>query len=147
MKVEAAIVPCKAAIIDHSAGLTFEVIHHVFVCNIEHGAGRKNGSPVRHQFSIAAVITPQLREVVAEMKTAGEEFGITGHAGIHGVAHGMDNSGVWQNQAYQADIEEVRGQLVDNPHLAFCKHRETRQVILPNAPESRAVKIRDTVRI
>jgi hypothetical protein len=48
MKVEAAVVPRKTAIVEQSPGLPFKVFDYVLVANVEHGAGRQNRSPVGH---------------------------------------------------------------------------------------------------
>jgi hypothetical protein len=56
MEADAAIVPGQAAIIEQPPGLTFEIVNHVLVRDVEYSAWRKNGLPVRHQFSVAAVI-------------------------------------------------------------------------------------------
>ena len=67
VKAQAAIVPGQAAIIDQPPGLLFQVVDHVLVRDVEHGAGRQNRSPVVHQLVVPAVIAAQLGQVVAEL--------------------------------------------------------------------------------
>ena len=67
MEAEAAVVPGQTAIIDQPPGLTFEVVDHLLVRDVEHTSRRKNGSPVSHHFRIPAVVTPQLRQIIAEL--------------------------------------------------------------------------------
>ena len=74
VKTQAAIVPGQAAIIDQPPGLLFEVVDHVLVRNVEHGAGRQHRSPVCHQLVIPAVIAAQFGQVIAERLTVCKEF-------------------------------------------------------------------------
>ena len=56
------------------------------------------------------------------------------------MAHAVDDPGVWQNQAYQANMEKVRRQLIDDPDLAVCRNRQARQIGLANSSPAIAIK-------
>ena len=72
MEAEAAIVPGQTAIINQPASLTFQVVDHILIYNLKHRAGRKNGTPMSHQFDVSAIVAAQLRQIVAEIQTVRE---------------------------------------------------------------------------
>src|ERR1700722_3407301 len=72
VEADAAIVPGHAAIVDHPAGLTFQILDNVLISDIEHCAGWQNRAPMIHQFDVSAIVAAQLRQIVTEIKTSRE---------------------------------------------------------------------------
>jgi hypothetical protein len=58
----------------------------------------------------------------------------------------MDDPGVWQDQAYQADPEEVVQILVDDPDFIIRKCWEAAKVGVAYAPQSNAIQSGNTLR-
>ena len=58
----------------------------------------------------------------------------------------MNDPGVWQNQAYQTDTEEVAWQLVDDPGFTLRKSRQSGKIGLANSPQGRVIKSRNALR-
>src|ERR1700681_119613 len=59
----------------------------------------------------------------------------------------MDYFGVRQNEAYQADMEEVAWQLVNDPGFTRRRNRQPGKIRLAHSPQRSAIETRNTLRI
>ena len=74
---------------------------------------------MRHQREIVAAVTPELGHVVGEAEAwQFEILGVAGQTGIDRIAARVDDARLGQDEADEADIDEVCRQFVDPAALA-----------------------------
>ena len=53
---KATLVPFEPAVRDDAAGLSFQIVHHVLVLDLEHDAGGQHLRPVRSQLFVGTIV-------------------------------------------------------------------------------------------
>ena len=84
----------------------------LLVAQMQHFAGQ-HLVPVVHEAQIAAIVAPQILQVVAEGLAFGEMLLVGAEAGVHRVAAHIDDDRPRQNGVDQAHVAEIVRHLVD----------------------------------
>ena len=114
IKFQTGVVPRQTDMIQHAPGLSFDIVNHVFISDIDYGFRGQHVMPVLHHLYVMYVIISHRLKVVGEIHDFPELSGIAGKTGIHGVAHNVDGSGIGKHEVYETQTQEVCGHLVGN---------------------------------
>ena len=120
MEVEAPCVPWQPATGDDAARRACQIRNQLLVAHVDDTPRRQHPAPMLHQGSVVPVIAAKLGEIVGVGLLAGEMHREARHAGVDGIAHGMNDGRVRQRQMDQAGEDEISRHFIGN---ARCVRR------------------------
>src|ERR1700732_2612249 len=95
---EAARVPFEPAMNKDTPSLAFQIGDDVLVADVQDTSRRQDPVPMLHQRLIAPAVAAELCQIVGMMLDSGEQLGEAGHAGIDGIADGVNDARIGQRQ-------------------------------------------------
>ena len=75
-----------------------------------------------HQCHIVAIVLANLRQAIGELLAGCEQLLEAAEATGHGVAPGINNASIWQDQMNQADMAKIVRHFVDEIRCALAKN-------------------------
>ena len=143
---QAAVLPLEAAVGNQSAGLPFQIGDDILVAYLDHDAFRQDRLPITHQCLIGPIVAAELGEVVGVWLVITEQQRKARQTGVDRVAASVDDASTWQSKMNEADIDEVRQQLVGDARDARGSCADTLDVASTQAAHIIIWKIRNEFR-
>ncbi len=135
VEVQTPRVPVQAAMTQQAADLRFRIGDQRLVSDLQQGLGREAFAPPGHQCFARTGIAAELGEVVGVGLGAAEQQAVARHAGVHGIAAGVDHPCAGQGRMQQAEVSEVRQRLVDQTGAGGRRRAQPLQIGRAQIPD------------